>query len=101
MWKRKPTLVKRIERMMIEEEMELHFLESQSERAYHTGVIDGLGQALFAISPKKAKRNPLTIVWFTEDEPTQTIERQRERVIEIQHSNDVHMSDLFESAECD
>lgn len=100
---RKKKLIKRIERMMIEEELEMHDLESQTARAHSMGIVDGLSQALFAISPEKAKRNPLALVWFTEDEPTQTIklERQRERVIEIQHINDEHMSDLFESMECD
>jgi len=60
-------LAKLIERKMVEEELELHDLDSQHGRAYHTGVIDGLGQALFIIAPERARRNPISIVWFDED----------------------------------
>ena len=98
---RKKKLIQLIERKMLECELENQFNESQSERAYSVGYIDGLGEALFHISPKRAKRNPLALIWYTEDEPTQTIERQRERVFEIQHISDARMSDLFETAEAE
>ena len=65
MLKRK--LIAKIERMMVEQELELHDLDSQHSRAYHTGIIDGLGMALYALSPKRARRNPISIVWFDED----------------------------------
>ena len=70
MWLSKRKLTKRIERMMIEQEIELHGLDSQHSRAYHTGMIDGLGMALFAVSPPAARRNPISIVWFDEDYDT-------------------------------
>ena len=90
----KRIIAKRIERMMVEEELELHFLDDQHSRAYHTGVIDGLGKALFAISPTRAKRNPISIVWFDEDyDQPRKLERQRERSFELQNS------DLFETVE--
>lgn len=92
MLKRK--LVNKIERMMVEQELELHDLESQHSRAYHTGVIDGLGMALFALSPKRARRNPISIVWFDEDydEPRQ-LEQHRETVFEAVNES------LFSTAE--
>jgi hypothetical protein len=92
MLKRK--LVNKIERMMVEQELELHDLESQHSRAYHTGIIDGLGMALFALSPKRARRNPISIVWFDEDydEPRQ-LEQHRETVFEAVNES------LFSTAE--
>ncbi len=92
MLKRK--LVNKIERMMVEQELELHDLESQHSRAYHTGIIDGLGMALFALSPKRARRNPISIVWFDEDydEPRQ-LQQHRETVFEAVNES------LFSTAE--
>jgi hypothetical protein len=55
-------------------------------------MIDGLGNALFAISPASAKRNPISIVWYEEDEqvsPTmleRIKERKRERSFEHQNA---------------
>ena len=91
---RKKKLAKHIERLMIEEELDLPDLESQHSRAYHTGVVDGLAKALFAIDPERARRNPISIVWFDEqyDEP-KNMERYREVMFESSHSN------LFESVE--
>jgi len=92
MLKRK--LVSKIERMMVEQELELHDLDSQHSRAYHTGIIDGLGMALFALSPKRARRNPISIVWFDEDydEPRQ-LEQHRETVFDAVNES------LFSTAE--
>ena len=94
MWLSKRKLISRIERMMIEQELELHDLDSQHSRAYHTGMIDGLGMALFAVSPPAARRNPISIVWFDEDydEPRKT-EEYRETVFDVSNQS------LFESAE--
>ncbi len=91
---RKRKIAEKIERMMIEEELELHGLDSQHSRAYHTGIIDGLGQALFAIDPKRARRNPISIVWFDEDyDEDRTIEQHRETTFDVSNRT------LFESAE--
>ena len=94
---RKRKIAKQIERMMVEEELELHDLDSQHSRAYHTGVIDGLGQALFAIDPKRARRNPISIVWFDEqyDEPRK-IEQDRETAFDV-----VNDPALFATAEAE
>jgi hypothetical protein len=94
MWLSKRKLTKRIERMMIEQEIELHGLDSQHSRAYHTGMIDGLGMALFAVSPPAARRNPISIVWFDEDydKPRQA-ERDREAIF------DATSATMFESVE--
>lgn len=93
---RKRKLAAKIERMMIEEELELHGLDSQHSRAYHTGVIDGLGQALFAIDPKRARRNPISIVWFDEDyDEPRKIEQHRETMFDA--TNDK----LFATAEAE
>lgn len=91
MWLSKRKLVGRIERMMVEEEIDLNDLDSQHSRAYHTGTIDGLGMALFAISPKAARRNPISIVWFDEDydEPRKA-EQDRETMFD---------ATMFESVE--
>jgi hypothetical protein len=87
-------LADKIETMMLEEELNLNELTDQHSRAYHTGVIDGLGQALFAISPKRARRNPISIVWFDEefDKPRE-LEQAREQ------SFDICYAGLFESVE--
>jgi hypothetical protein len=80
--------------MMVEQELEIHDLDSQHSRAYHTGIIDGLGMALFALSPKRARRNPISIVWFDEDydEPRQ-LEQHRETVFDAVNES------LFSTAE--
>lgn len=93
---RKRKLAKKIERMMVEEELELHDLESQHSRAYHTGVIDGLGQALFAIDPERARRNPISIVWFDEkyDNPI-PYEIVRETVFDAENNK------LFQTVEAE
>ena len=98
---RKRKLVKEIERLMIKEELELQYLDDQHIRAYHTGVIDGLGNALFAISPSSAKRNPISIVWYEEDKqvtPTM-LERikERKRELSFEHQN----ARLFATSEAD
>ena len=94
MWLSKRKLISRIERMMVEQELELHDLDSQHSRAYHTGMIDGLGMALFAVSPIAAKRNPISIVWFDEDydEPRQA-EQDRETIFDATNAT------MFESVE--
>lgn len=94
MWLSKRKLISRIERMMVEQELELHDLDSQHSRAYHTGMIDGLGMALFAVSPIAARRNPISIVWFDEDydEPRQA-EQDRETFF------DATSATMFESVE--
>jgi hypothetical protein len=94
MWLNKRKLIAKIERMMVEEELELHGLDSQHSRAYHTGMIDGLGMALYAVSPIAAKRNPISIVWFDEDydEPRKA-EQDRETFFDATNTS------LFESAE--
>lgn len=96
MFNQKRRLVRKLERLMLEEEMESQFLEDQHSRAYHSGVIDGLGKALFALSPKAAKRNPVSIVWFDEDyDKPRKLERQREQ------SFDMCYAGLFDTAEVD
>jgi Xaa-Pro aminopeptidase len=94
MWLNKRKLIKRVERMMVEEELNLHDLDSQHSRAYHTGMIDGLGMALFAVSPKAARRNPISIVWFDEDYDEDRItEQDRETTFDVSNRT------LFESVE--
>lgn len=94
MWLNKRKLIKRVERMMIEEELNLHDLDSQHSRAYHTGMIDGLGMALFAVSPEAARRNPISIVWFDEDYDEDRItEQNRETTFDVSNRT------LFESVE--
>ncbi len=92
----KRKLAKRIERLMVEQELELHGLDSQHSRAYHTGMIDGLGMALYEVSPTAAKRNPISIVWFDEDydEPREA-EKYRETLFDASNNR------LFETAEAD
>ena len=95
MWLSKRKLISRIERMMVEQELELHDLDSQHSRAYHTGMIDGLGMALFAVSPIAAKRNPISIVWFDEDyDDNRMTERYREEAFDA-----INDSSIFETAE--
>lgn len=95
----KRKVAKEIEKLMLTEELENQFLDDQHSRAYHAGVVDGLGRALFALSPKKAKRVPVSIVWFDEDyeapKAPRLLERTRERSFELQHAG------LFDTAEVD
>ena len=91
-------LAKLIERKMVEEEIELNDLESQHSRAYHTGVIDGLGQALFLIAPERARRNPISIVWFDEDYDVPQ-HKQRRLEQDREETFDMCYAGLFESEE--
>ena len=91
----KRKLIKRIERMMVEQELELHDLDSQHSRAYHSGIIDGLGMALYEVSPAVARRNPISIVWFDEDyDDNRMTERYREEAFDA-----INDSSIFETAE--
>ena len=83
--------------MMIEQEIELHGLDSQHSRAYHTGMIDGLGMALYAVSPPAARRNPISIVWFDEDyDEPRKVEQQREQSFDM-----INRPKLFSTAEAE
>jgi len=91
-------IIAALEQQILEEHDNLHWDDHQHSRAYHSGLMDGLGFALKLLKPDSTVL-PLTSVWF--DEPTQTHERQREQLIEIQY---VDMSDpipvgLFETVE--
>jgi hypothetical protein len=99
---RKKKIVKVLERAIIEAQEDLHFEEQQNARAYNSGLMDGVGLALQMLKPKSPVIS-LTSSWW--EEPTQTLERTRERVIEFQY---VDMADpepvicnagLFETAE--
>ena len=79
---RKKKAIQAIEQQILEEHAELHYDEEQHSRAYHSGLMDGLGFALKMLKPTSSVIS-LTTVWF-EDEPTQTLERGRERSIEVQ-----------------
>lgn len=96
-------VVATLEQQILEEHDDLHWDDHQHSRAYHSGLMDGLGFALKLLKPDSTVL-PLTSVWFDE-EPTQTSERQREQLIEIQY---VDMADpipvacyagLFETVE--
>jgi hypothetical protein len=100
---RKKKIVAAIEQQILEEHAELHGLEQQNARAYYSGLMDGLGFALKLLKPLSSVIS-LTSVWY-DDEPTQTLERDRERVIEL-HYVDLDdepavgcMAGLFETAE--
>jgi len=71
-----------IEQQILEEHAELHYDDHQHSRAYHSGLMDGLGFSLKLLNPNSSVIS-LTSTWF--DDPTQTIERDRERVIELQY----------------
>jgi hypothetical protein len=93
-------IVAAIEQQIVEEHDDLAWDDHQHSRAYHSGLMDGLGFALKLLKPNSSVIS-LTSVWF-EDEPTQT-ERLREQLIELQY---VDMSDpetcyagLFETEE--
>ena len=95
-------IVAAIEQQILEEHSQLHWDEHQHSRAYHSGLMDGLGFVLKLLKPKSSVL-PLTSVWF--EDSTQTLERNRERVIEFQY---VDMEDpkdvacyagLFETSE--
>jgi hypothetical protein len=76
-------LIKMLEAKLVEAELDLQYQDHQHSRAYHTGLIDGIGEALVMLKPT-SRRLPITISWFEEHEPTQTIslERQREYIFE-------------------
>lgn len=103
---RKKKVIAAIEQQILEEHAELHGIEQQNARAYYSGLMDGLGFALKLLKPTSSVIS-LTSVWYTDDEPTQTLERDRERVIELHY---VDMEDpepvvcyagLFETAEAE
>lgn len=103
---RKKKAIAAIEQQILEEHAEFHVLEKQNARAYYSGLMDGLGFALKMLKPNSSVIS-LTSAWWTEDDPTQTAERDRERVIEFQY---VDMEDpkdvacyagLFETAEAE
>lgn len=79
---RKKKVIAAIEQQILEEHAELHGIEQQNARAYYSGMMDGLGFALKMLKPTSSVIS-LTAVWYTDDEPTQTLERDRERVIEL------------------
>lgn len=95
---RKKKVVKVLERAIIEAQEDLHFEEQQNARAYNNGLMDGVGLALQLLQPKSAVLS-LTSSWW--EEPTQTIERTRERVIELQYVDleDPIPVSIFETAE--
>ena len=104
MWMRRKKVIAAIEQQILEEHAELHGVEQQNARAYYSGLMDGLGFALKMLKPTSSVIS-LTSVWYTDDDPTQTLERDRERVIELQY---VDMEDpkdvacyagLFETSE--
>lgn len=96
---KKKKVIDAIERQILESDAELHYDEGQHSRAYHSGLMDGLGFALKLLKPKSAVLS-LTAVWF-DDDPTQTLERNRERSIEVQwvDLDDEPKVGLFESVE--
>lgn len=79
---RRKKIIAAIEQQILEADAELHYIDSQHNRAYHSGLMDGLGFALKLLKPLSSVI-ALTAVWFDE-EPIQTVERNRERAIEIQ-----------------
>ena len=103
---RKKKVIAAIEQQILEEHAELHGIEQQNARAYYSGMMDGLGFALKMLKPTSSVIS-LTAVWYTDDEPTQTLERDRERVIELQYVDlDDEpavgcMAGLFETAEAE
>jgi hypothetical protein len=99
---RRKKIVKVLERAIIEAQEDLRFEEQQNARAYNSGLMDGVGLALQMLKPTSSVIS-LTSSWW--EEPTQTLERTRERLIEFQY---VDMEDpapvacyagLFETAE--
>lgn len=96
--RKRKKLIKILEQAIIDAQEDLHFEEQQHARAYNNGLMDGVGLALQLLSPKSSVLS-LTSSWW--EEPTQTIERTRERVIELQY---IDMEDpapvsLFETEE--
>lgn len=104
MWMRRKKIIDAIEHQILEEHAELHGVEQQQARAYYSGLMDGLGFALKLLKPSSSVIS-LTSVWYTDDDPTQTLERDRERVIELQYIDMEDPEDtacyagLFETAE--
>ena len=101
---RKKKAIQAIEQQILIADEELRFIDSQHSRAYHSGLMDGLGFALKMLKPNSSLI-ALTAVWF-DDEPTQTLERGRERSIEVQWVDlddepGGCMAGLFETAEAE
>lgn len=101
---RKKKVIQAIEQQILEEHAELHGIEHQHARAYYSGMMDGLGFALKLLKPTSTVIS-LTSVWY-DDEPTQTLERDRERVIELQYvdldeESNICYAGLFETAEAE
>ena len=94
-------IIAAIEKQILEEHNDLHGIEYQQARAYTSGLMDGLGFALKLLKPDSSVI-ALTSVWFDE-EPTQTLERDRERVIELHYVDldDEPKVGLFETPEVD
>ena len=100
---RKKKVIAAIEQQILEEHAELHGIEQQNARAYYSGLMDGLGFALKMLKPNSSVIS-LTAVWYTDDDPTQTLERDRERVIELRYVDledpePICNAGLFETAE--
>lgn len=94
---RKKKVLKLIEDMMLRSELDAQDLDDMHSRAYHSGVIDGMGDILYVLSPKRARRFPISINWFEEDEQVskQELDRireaERERTFEyINREKEVH-----------
>jgi hypothetical protein len=96
--KKKKQIVEILERAIIEAQEDLHFEEHQNARAYNSGLMDGVGLALKLLKPKSSVIS-LTSSWW--EEPTQTLERTRERLIEFQYVDleDPTPVGLFETVE--
>ena len=78
---RKKKIVQVLESAIVDAQEDLHFEEQQNARAYNNGLMDGIGLALRMLKPNSSMLS-LTSSWW--EEPTQTIERTRERLIEVQ-----------------
>lgn len=99
---RRKKVLKIIEDMMMRAELDAQFQDDQHSRAYHSGVIDGMGDVLYALSPERARRRlPIAIQWFEEDEQVpqskliQIRERAREKMFEYTNAG------LFDGKEAD
>lgn len=97
MYMRKKKVLKLIEDMMLRSELDAQDLDNMHSRAYHSGIIDGMSDILYALSPERARRFPISINWFEEDEQVskQELDRiqeaERERTFEyINREKEVH-----------
>jgi len=97
---RRKNIIAAIEQQILEEHAEIHGIEQQNARAYYSGLMDGLGFALKMLKPNSSVIS-LTSVWYEDTEPKQTLERDRERVIEFHYVDleDPVPVSLFETAE--